>query len=310
MLAAEAEAQRTMKSQVPANRTIPSPAPSADSTFLHPFYHLLIHQSIHFSSTNFQIQIMSGQLRHRSAANAVSSVSTTDDTFSSAVKLNNYDEYLLSARTLLAASPIHSSTVMKIHIPAIYTILPATIQWVLMRFCPKNWTPRWKQRFLIAVGEYIYRFKDENDSSPKGSPIPVILADVRVLSKNNVDDDYNDNGPLFHIVLEMLPEGFEAVFEISSLGKTQYFAVENREEANIWVNTLQQMRQDAISRSMGHTHGNPYPTKWKALDASAKRLKEKKTRIKTKLEEMNRKEQEMQRLGGGGIVGANIGYFN
>jgi hypothetical protein len=35
-----------------------------------------------------------------------------------------------------------------------------------------------------------------------------------------------------------------------------------------------------------------------------------KTRMKSKLEEMNRKEQEMQSLGGGGIVGANMGYYN
>ena len=78
----------------------------------------------------------------------------------------------------------------------------------------------------------------------------------------------------------------------------------------MWVNTLRQMRQDAISRSMGHTHGNPYPAKWKAFDVSAKRLADKKTRIKNKLEEMNRKEQEMQSLGGSGIVGANMGYYS
>jgi len=247
---------------------------------------------------------MSGQLRHRSGADANAENASAS---SPSTVMLNYDESLLSARTLLAASPIHSSPVMKIHIPTIYAFLPATIQWVLMRFCPKNWTPRWKRRYLIAVGEYIYRYKDENDLSPKGTPIPVVMADVRVLSNNSVDNDHDDV-PLFHIVLEMLPVGFEAVFEISSLGKTQYFAVESRGEANMWVNTLQQMRQDAISRSMGHTHGNPYPTKWKALDVSAKRLKDKKTRIKTKLEEMNRKEQES--LGGGGIVGANIGYYN
>lgn len=226
-----------------------------------------------------------------------------DSTATSAMMLN-YDESLLSAPNLLAVSPIHSSPVMKIHIPAIYSFLPATIQWILMRCCPKNWTPRWKRRYLIAVGEYIYRFKDENDVSPKGSPIPVIMADVRIVSNENVVDDD------LPFALEILPVGYQAVFEISSIGKTQYFAVENREEASLWVNTLRQMRQDAISRSMGHTHGNPYPTKWKALDTSAKRLKDKKTRIKSKLEEMNRKEQEMQSLGGGGTVGANMGYYS
>lgn len=252
---------------------------------------------------------MSGQLRQRSTvvANRDGGAGADANNYAaSSTTMLNYDESLLSARNLLAASPIHSSTVMKIHVPAVYSFLPATIQWILMRFCPKSWTPRWKRRYLIAAGEYIYRYKDENDPSPKGTPIPVIMADVRVLSNDNVNDD---DVPLFHIVLEMLPVGYEAVFEISSIGKTQYFAVESREEASMWVNTLRQMRQDAISRSMGHTHGNPYPAKWKAFDVSAKRLMDKKTRIKNKLEEMNRKEKEMQSLGGGGIVGANMGYY-
>ena len=244
---------------------------------------------------------MTGQLRQRSAVpkDGGGACGGRDAT----TTMLDYDESLLSARALLAASPVHSSPAMKIHVPAVYSFLPATVQWLLSRFCPKSLSPQWKPRYLIALGEYIYRFKDENGSSPKGTPIPAIMTDIRLLSNDDID------GADFNILLEMLPVGYEAIFEISSIGKTQYFAVQSREEATLWVNTLRQMRQDAISRSMGHTHGSPYPPKWKSFDASAKRLSDKKTRIKNKLEEMNRKEQEMQSLGGG-AAGVNIGYYN
>lgn len=214
----------------------------------------------------------------------------------------NYDESLLSARALLAASPIHSAAAMKMHVPAMYTFLPATVQWFLSRCCPKSWSPQWKRRYLIALGEYLYRFKDENGPTPKGSPIPVAITDVRIVSNNGEDE----NGE-FSVVYDLLPEGCNAVFEVSSIGKTQYFAVESREEAMLWVNSLRQMRQDAITRNMGHSKNIPYPPEWKSFDASAKRLKDQKTRIKSKLEAMDKKEQEMQNLGGGS---ASMGYLS
>lgn len=208
----------------------------------------------------------------------------------------DYDEALLSAHALLAAPPTHSGAAMKMHIPVLYTFLPATIQWFLSRCCPRGWSPQWKRRHLVALGEYLYRFKDENGSTPKGSPIPMANTEARLI---NNDDE-------FSIVFDHLPEGCDAVFEISSIGKTQYFAVESREEAMIWVNSLRQMRQDTITRKMGHSAA-PYPKEWTSFDASAKRLKDKKTRIKSKLEVMNKKEQEMTTLGGGPPSG--MGYF-
>eukprot|EP00571_Detonula_confervacea_P015027 CAMPEP_0172309104 /NCGR_PEP_ID=MMETSP1058-20130122/9491_1 /TAXON_ID=83371 /ORGANISM="Detonula confervacea, Strain CCMP 353" /LENGTH=207 /DNA_ID=CAMNT_0013021663 /DNA_START=238 /DNA_END=857 /DNA_ORIENTATION=+ len=207
--------------------------------------------------------------------------------------MKNYDESLLSARALLAASPIHAAPAMKMHVPAIYTFLPVTFQWFLSRCCPRSWSPQWKRRYLIALGGYLYRFKDEDGSSPKGAPIPVATTDSRIISNEDVASGE------FNIVLDLLPEGCNAVIEISSIGKTQYFAVESREEATTWVNSLRQMQQDIITRNMGHSKDIPYPSEWNAFDASAKRLMDQKTRIKNKLEVMNKKEQEMQSLGGG-----------
>mmetsp|Transcript_34415 Transcript_34415/g.56237 ORF Transcript_34415/g.56237 Transcript_34415/m.56237 type:complete len:242 (-) Transcript_34415:29-754(-) len=239
----------------------------------------------------------SGELRQRNVPQNTANRET--DPFT----MVNYDEAHLSARALLAASPVHSSTAMKMHVPVMYTFLPATVQWFLSRCCPRSWSPQWKRRYLIALGEYVYRFKDEDGSTPKGSPIPVATTDARIIS------DHDDENGEFRIVHDLLPEGCNAVFEISSIGKTQYFAVESREEAMIWVNSLRQMRQDAITRQMGHSKNIPYPPEWKSFDASAKRVKDQKTRIKSKMQAMDKKEQEMQQLGGGSGP-ASMGFLS
>jgi hypothetical protein len=43
----------------------------------------------------------------------------------------------------------------------------------------------------------------------------------------------------------------------------------------------------------------PYPPNWESFDASARRLGEKKSRIKRRLEAMDKREVEMQTMGGG-----------
>ena len=240
---------------------------------------------------------MSSELRQRSVATQQSSRSATSE------MTKNYEEAHLSAHALQAASPIHCGTVIKIHVPALYSFLPATIQWFISRCCPKSFSPQWKRRYLIAIGGYLYRFKDENSSSPKGAPIAASLTEAQVISNESVDSGE------FNVMFDQLPEGYNAIFELSSIGKTQYFAVESKEEADIWVNSIKQMRQEAISRAMGHTN-IPYPKEWTSFDASAKRLCAQKQRIKNKLEVMNNKEQEMQSLGGGVGGPLSMGYYS
>ena len=165
------------------------------------------------------------------------------------------EESHLSAQALLGASPIHSGVTMKMHVPIIYSFLPSSIQWILSsRCCPKSWSPQWKQRYLIALGSYLYKFKNDNGSSPKGSPLPIETSEVRMISRDDVAADE------FNIVTDCLPPDCNAVFEVTSVGKTQYFAVQSREEAMIWVNSLRQMRQDTITWKMGHSKGIPYPS--------------------------------------------------
>jgi hypothetical protein len=62
---------------------------------------------------------------------------------------------------------------------------------------------------------------------------------------------------------------------------------------------------------MGHSTNVPYPLRWESFDASAHRLIEKKSRIKSKMEALDRREQEMQTIGGGGVTsGMTTGYYS
>ena len=139
----------------------------------------------------------------------------------------------------------------------------------------------------------MYRFEDEGGATPKGAPLPVATADCRALSPDDKSSEFGGT-------LGVVPAGCGAagaVFAVSSSGKTRYFAVESPEEARVWVDSLRQMRQSAITRKMGHSK-MPYPAEWESFDASARRLKDRKTRIRQKMDAMERKDQEMVSMGG------------
>eukprot|EP00956_Cyclotella_meneghiniana_P002290 scaffold2600_cov73-Cyclotella_meneghiniana.AAC.8 len=200
--------------------------------------------------------------------------------------LPTYDESNLTASALQNANPIHSGYAHKLHMPAFYSFLPASIQTLLKWRCfPRRWSPNWTQRYLIVIGSYLYRFQDENGDI-KGAPIPMDTLEAKLYTED-LNEEFGFGTPL----------DCEAVIEITSVGKTQYLALSDKEEAQLWINTMKQCRQDCITRKMGHSNV-PYPSEWVALDSAAKRLREKKNRIKEKMEQMDRKEMEMQSMGG------------
>lgn len=67
-----------------------------------------------------------------------------------------------SAARLLAARPNHSGYLKK-------------KRETCLGFCP----PQWQPRLFILAGRYLYRFKSDHSTRPKGTPIPVEGADVR-----------------------------------------------------------------------------------------------------------------------------------
>ena len=206
----------------------------------------------------------------------------------------DYDEpYLgkgLSSASMLQASPSQAGPAMKLHVPIFYSILPEFLR-TLIRYCFKGLAPTWKPRFLIQIGSYLYKFVDESSRAPKGSPLPVEQIDVYLVEDfhNDVDGvDQCDSSDLGN---------FEGFFCVATLRKRQYFAVPTADDARVWVNTLRQARQDAVTRRMGHARDQPYPFQY--FDSIASSLVDSKDRIRTRIQESQIRELELTTMGTG-----------
>lgn len=208
----------------------------------------------------------------------------------------------LSAPSMMQASPSHCGPAMKLHVPIFYHILPGFIQRILMYFC-SFWTPKWKPRYLIQLGGYMYKFVHEESRTPKGSPLPVSEMDVRLLDDLSDVDGIDD-----YTYLPLAPDNCRGFFCVASIRKRHYYAVATREEAVVWVNTLRQAKQDGITRNMGHAKGQPYPYEY--FDALAKSMVQSKERIRHSVQESQLREMELASMTGiAGSSGAPRGMF-
>lgn len=194
----------------------------------------------------------------------------------------------LSANALVEASPQQHGVVLKLHVPLLYSILPAFLQrfilsWSILSFL----APSWKQRYLILCGSYLYKFKDRSSRIPKGAPFDLegIQMDMVQLGR---DDSIPEIGSL--------PPGYERIFSVVTLRRRHYYAVADTEEALLWVRSLQEARQAVITRKMGHTNSLPYPQTWTYFDSLGKSLVRTKERIRDRMEESRIREMELTDL--------------
>eukprot|EP00560_Eucampia_antarctica_P008761 CAMPEP_0197828196 /NCGR_PEP_ID=MMETSP1437-20131217/4831_1 /TAXON_ID=49252 ORGANISM="Eucampia antarctica, Strain CCMP1452" /NCGR_SAMPLE_ID=MMETSP1437 /ASSEMBLY_ACC=CAM_ASM_001096 /LENGTH=247 /DNA_ID=CAMNT_0043429349 /DNA_START=34 /DNA_END=777 /DNA_ORIENTATION=+ len=195
----------------------------------------------------------------------------------------------LSASSLLEnGSPIHYGVVHKLHVPIFYLLSPAWMKRTLSCWiCPKSFSPQWKQRYLIAVGKYVYRFQNDHSRDPKGVPLSLQEMDTRVISLTEPQEDDME------IAFSTISPGCTAMFKVSVFGKNQYFAVSDREEAVTWTNSIQQARQESITRIMGHAEDCTYPKSWDYYDRLGDDHVKRKERIKKSLNEANKRELEL-----------------
>lgn len=205
----------------------------------------------------------------------------------------------LNLEHLLEASPQCGPTsVLKLHVPIFFRILPVSWQkWTLRwSLCPL--APRWRHRTLLLVGSYLYRFEDSSTSdhsrnqSPKGSPIAVESITVEVV----------DKGSHFSILLEHLPPGYTTMVRVSSFHKRSYYCFANQQDADVWIRSLRQAAGEACKRSMNHAPPDSYPARWRHTDRLAASLAASKARIRDRLERRNLHELEMSHFVDGGPV--------
>jgi hypothetical protein len=201
----------------------------------------------------------------------------------------------LSATSMLKASPSQHGVALKLHVPVLFGILPTSIKRLVMEWSCLAWLiPQWRQRYLILIGNYLYKFKGASASTPKGTPFSVAMVEADLV----LEIQYDDMAP----ALANLPPGYDSVFIVSTFGKQHYYAVSNRDEALAWVNSVRQSKQAAITRSLGHAGNMPYPKSWEYFDSLGRSLEKSKERIKQKLEDQNLRELELSGMSGGGSL--------
>jgi hypothetical protein len=203
----------------------------------------------------------------------------------------------LSVNAMISASPSQHGAVYKLQVPVLFSVLPEFLQRLICSWsCLAFLAPKWKERYLIQMGNYLYRFKDAQSSTPKGAPVPLEEADVRLMS-------LHEDGVEF----VALPSSVRACFVVSTLRKKHFYGVSSKEEAMTWVKSMEDGRQEATRRSMGHTRNVPYPKSWEYFDNLGKNLLKSKERIKTKMYERELREMEMTNFGERGP--APRGYY-
>ena len=200
----------------------------------------------------------------------------------------------LSAKAMIDAEPQHHGSVQKLHIPVFYSILPSVIQRIILSTsCLKFFAPSWKERHLILCGLYLYKFEDTASTTPKGTPFEVeqLTADILRIPRQAVDLSEIGN----------LPPGHTSIFTVSTLRRRHYYAVADAEEAMLWVRSLDEARQESVTRRMGHASNIPYPFSWKHFDSLGESLLKSNNRVKERIEKLSREGMEMAAFTGGQI---------
>mmetsp|Transcript_99334 Transcript_99334/g.195107 ORF Transcript_99334/g.195107 Transcript_99334/m.195107 type:complete len:213 (+) Transcript_99334:105-743(+) len=97
------------------------------------------------------------------------------------------------------------------------------------------WFKPWKQRFLVLVGGFLYRFESEFGVKVKGVPIPL----------DSISISYRG----------------ECMFEVSMIRKVYRFKTDSEQDAFDWVKAISARKSEAIREALGHA----------PLDASTRR---------------------------------------
>jgi hypothetical protein len=142
----------------------------------------------------------------------------------------------------------------------------------------------------------VYRFDDERSATLRGAPLQLTSLEVDLVSPDSVAvQDHN-----ISVALEHAPGDGNAVFAVANGYKKYYFAVSTVETARLWVTSLRQARQEAITRSMGHAASDSYPPSWESFDRLGDLEMRRKENLRRRLREISQSELEMSGLNDGG----------
>ena len=188
---------------------------------------------------------------------------------------------------------------MKLHASPIYTMLPSIVQkWILTVGCCKFLRPSWRPRYLILLGSFLYKFANGN-AEPKGAPLHVEgMIDVSLVDRNGGDFDLG-----LAVLPHYLPTGCTAVVVVATLRQRHYYACASREDAEVWIQSLNDARHESVKRGMGHAPTDSYPAQWTYLDGLGQSLAQNKDRLRRRMEASRDREAVA------GVEMASRGYY-
>jgi hypothetical protein len=211
--------------------------------------------------------------------------------------------------SLMAALPTQTGQVLKLGVSALFLFLPAFVkQWILKWRCLAMLRPTWKTRRLILLGRFLYKFDGEtkdDDVAGRNVGAPIDVLDIEVSLVESAEAERFDISECLSILPDWAADS--VVIRVATFRKTYYFACPSREEALVWIRSLQDARHETIRRAMGHTDVGSHSKSWEYFDSLGQRAAATNERIRLRMESNNLRELEMSNFMDSGPLPR--GYF-
>jgi hypothetical protein len=115
--------------------------------------------------------------------------------------------------------------------PAKYGYLLKRNNTFLARLCPCLY-PKYKRRFFVLIGSFLFRYEDENSDHVKGIPIPLDSIRVTSLGENANDEEFG--------------------IQLQSLRKNYTILASSLEERDEWISAIRLRKSAALREDMKH----------------------------------------------------------
>lgn len=92
---------------------------------------------------------------------------------------------------------------------------------------------RWKERYFVLIGSYLFRFESQHSITPKGTPLPVDVCDVSM--------DVVDEKPCV---------------VVRTLRGDSVLASDSPGECKEWIDAINRAKQRTIKERLGHSTTN------------------------------------------------------
>jgi len=108
----------------------------------------------------------------------------------------------------------------------------------------------WKQRYFVLLGQYIYRFTDDQADHQKGCPIPIQATTPSLMRYVSSSDNSGSSGSSGN---STLPESAEPYcIYLSALRKTVTVKCSNDAECKDWIRAILNQKSLGIRQQLGH----------------------------------------------------------